>query len=183
MVITYHGETYFKLQAGDLTVLIDPANQRSFKGANLILNTLKPALTPMPVEGDSIWVEHQGEYEVRGIEVRGWSAGQEKEKTKTFYRIIMDDLTVIVLGYADRLPSDDIQEYLSGADIALGPAVKGAVWVKQLEPAIIIPALSGKELDAFLKEAGEKTGQLLEKLVIKKKDIIPGKTKIVCLSS
>jgi len=76
MIITYYGDTYFKLQAGNLTVLIDPTNQRSFKGADLILNTLKPALTQMPAEADhTVWVDHQGEFEIKGMQVRGWSPG------------------------------------------------------------------------------------------------------------
>jgi hypothetical protein len=176
MVITYHGETYFKLQAGDLIVLVDPANQRSFKGANLILNTLKPAPTVVGVDimadGGTLWIDHQGEYEIKGIEVRSWSVGNDRGVEKTVYRFIMDNLAIVVLGRVERQLSENLQEHLHGADIILGPAVKTGGWVRQLKPAIIIPVLSGG-----------KTSQSLGKLVIKKKDIIPGKTKIVCLSS
>lgn len=181
MIITYQGDNYFKLQAGATTVLIDPTNQRSFKGANLIINTLKPPLAPVLGEGDVVWIEHQGEYEAKGVAVRGWSNGLDKDKEKTIYRLTIDDLAIGVLGYSERMPSEDIQEYLADVDIILGPAAKAASWVKQLEPAIVIPALKGKELESYLKELGAKQCEEMEKLTVKKKDLTSGKIRVVCL--
>lgn len=183
MIITYQGDNYFKLQAGPFIVLIDPTNQRSFKGANLIVNTVKSIVAPPSDDAGVIWVEHQGEYEIKGIELRGWSINRGTDKEKTVYRLIMDDLTIGVLGYADRLPSEDVKEYLTGVDIILGPAVKDGGWIKQLEPAIVIPALKGKELESLAEELGVKRGEEVDKLTVKRKEITPGKLRLICLKS
>lgn len=185
MIITYQGDSYFRLQAGNLTVLVDPTNQRSFKGANLIINTFKPALIVSPGESEPVWIDHQGEFEIKGIQVRGWSAGYEKNKERTVYRLTMDDLTVVILGQVVKLPSENFEDYLAGADIVLGPAANSSVGsrLKNLKPALVIPALKGKELESFLKEFGQKECETMEKLVIKKKDISSSKTKVVCFKS
>jgi hypothetical protein len=176
MVITYHGENYFKVQAGELTVLIDPLNQRSFKGACLILNTSKPSKVDFEVKSleDSkiLWIDHQGEYEIKGISVRGWSLGNDKGVEKTVYRFFMDELSVVVFGKAVSQLSENLKEHLLGADIVLGSELKAETWVKQLEPAIIVSALKN-----------EKAAEQLDKLVIKKKDIVYGKAKLICLNS
>jgi len=182
MIITYHGENYFKVQAGDLTVLIDPLNQRSFKGACLVLNTTKPAPVDFEVgkqlldDNHILWVDHQGEYEIKGINVRGWSLGNEGNVEKTVYRFFMDDLSVVVLGKINiqRFENfkEDLKEHFYGVDIILGSNLKADNWIRQFEPAIIVSALGD-----------EKKDQLLDKLVVRKKDIIPGKARLVCLSS
>lgn len=185
MVITYHGDNYFKLQAGTTTVLINPTNQRSFKGANLIINTVKPAFVAPPKESEPVWIDHQGEFEIKGVQVRGWSIGYEKNKEKTVYRLLIDDLTTVILGSLNKPPSEGFEDYFVGADIVLGPATNSSVtsWLKNLKPALVIPAFNGKELELFLKEFGQKEGEVMEKLVVRKKDVSSGKTKVLCLKS
>ena len=185
MIITYQGNNYFKIQSGESAILIDPENQRSFRGTQIIVNTVRPALTEEATggaEGEKpFWIEHQGEYEIQGVRVQGWTSGNEGDKkVTTSYRILFDEMTIVVLGHLENeLPQALISE-LADADIAIVPAggkpylAQSAVakLVRQLEPGIVIPALF-KDIKPFLKELDQTDVKEEEKLVIKKKDITP----------
>lgn len=189
MIITYQGGNYFKIQSGELAILIDPDNQRSYRGTQVIINTIKPALTEAPEEGDvqPIWIENQGEYEVKGIRIRGWAAGySEKEKrTHTVYKILFDEISIVVLGYLTEPINPEIVSELSDADIVITPAHgapllalnAAAKLIRQMEPGIIIPSLY-KDVKPFLKEMDQPDVKPEEKLVIKKKDIVEKAMKV-----
>jgi L-ascorbate metabolism protein UlaG (beta-lactamase superfamily) len=195
MVITYQGENYFRIQSGDTIVLIDPGNQRSFKGATLALHTLRPTLTEAPSgeEGGQptpFWIDHQGEYDVQGVSVRGWTTGWVRDEEHTAYRIVIDDISVVVLGYLTQELSAEVQGELVGADIVIAPAggkpfiavPAAAKLVRQIEPSIILPSLA-TDLKAFTKELGAGKIEPEEKLTVKKKDLAPKAMKLVVLSS
>ena len=182
MTITYHGDNYFKIQTSKTSILIDPTNQRSFKGADLILNTISPAATKPLQTDETFWIEHQGEYETKNIYIHGWSVGQENKKEKTVYQLILDDMTIVVLGYLTKEPSAEIQTTFKSTDIILGPSTV-VKWIKKLEPSLIIPALSGVSLKKFLNEFNQENCPSENKLLIKKKDLIPSKMLIQCLSN
>ncbi|MFA6364999.1 MAG: MBL fold metallo-hydrolase [Candidatus Paceibacterota bacterium] len=192
MIITYQGGNYFKIQSGDFAILIDPENQRSFRGTNIVLNTIKPALieAPEPGEGVPIWIDTQGEYEVQGIRVQGWSAGydEKEKKERTVYRILFDEMTIAVLGGLTTEPDASLTSQLADTDIAIVPAggkpylSQGAAAkiVRQLEPGIIIPSFTN-DPKLFLKELGKTEVSSEEKLVVKKKDIEEKAMKVVWL--
>ncbi|MCP6720137.1 MAG: MBL fold metallo-hydrolase [Patescibacteria group bacterium] len=189
MVITYHGDNYFKIQSGNITVLIDPTSGRSFRGADLILNTLKPSPVSSPIDGtDCFWIDHQGEYERKGIGVRGWSAGSEGGKEKTIYRVVFDEINLLVLGHLTKEPDKEVREYLSGADVVFIPAggnpfisqSTAAKLIRQIEPSIVIPSLF-KNPRNFLREFNQPKCDFEEKLVIKSKNLRPGTMEIKCL--
>ena len=196
MVITYQGENYFKLQSGNAVVLIDPENQRSFKGSSIIVNTIMPAAVQKPPATESegedtmVWIDHQGEYEARGIRVRGWSTGQTNDTEHTAYRINFDDITIGILGHLSKELDQKIQAEFNGIDILILPAggkpfvsqTSAAKIVRQTEPGIVIPALY-KDVKLFLKEFGKTAFETEDKLTIKKKDITPKAMRIFCLTS
>lgn len=189
MIITYQGGNYFKIQSGELAILIDPDNQRSYRGTQVIVNTIKPALTEAPEEGEAqpVWIDNQGEYEVKGIRIRGWAAGySEKEKrTHTVYKILFDEISIVILGYLTEPISPEIVSELSDADIVITPAHgapllalnAAAKLIRQMEPGIIIPSLY-KDVKPFLKELDQTDIKPEEKLVIKKKDIVEKAMKV-----
>lgn len=193
MVITYHGENYFKIQSGDTSVLIDPTNQRSLRGATLVLSTTKPndVFAGRDSEGYFL-IDHSGEYEIRGICVQGWSAENEKEIEKTIYKIGFDEISVVVLGHITKDIPTELLEHIEECDIIIAPA-GGKPWIpqqnmakliRQLEPALVIPSLyKEKELPVFLRELKETNAAPEEKLVIKKKDLIPHSMEIKPLIS
>jgi len=182
MIITYQGENYFKIQSGELSVLIDPENQRSLRGANAAVNTLLPAPVPTPEGDECFWIDHQGEYEVRGIHVRGWSVGEDGGVEKTIYRIVFDDVTIAVFGHITKEPPKELLEYLEDADVAIVPAGNNpylapnatAKLLRQIEPSVVIPSLF-KDLKPFLKELNHGNDAIKpeEKFVFKKKDLEP----------
>lgn len=193
MVITYHGDNYFKIQSGNFTILIDPTNQRSFKGANLILNTLKPALVlpPNPTEENApFWIDHQGEYEIADALITGWNAGFSKDLERTIYKIDFDEIKIAVLGYLNKELDPKTQNLLGEIDIMILPAggkpyleeTSAVKLIKNFEPAIIIPSLF-KDLKGFVKNLNQNNCQPQEKLVIKKKDIDSDRSQIVWLKA
>lgn len=177
MIITYQGDDYFKLQSGQLTVLIDPVNQRSFKGATAIVNTVRPAKT-QPSEEGGFWIDHQGEFEVQGIHVTGVSLGEKTEGEKTAYRVVFDDIVFGILGYCAKEPESRVQELLQECDVLILPGSgkpfipieAAAKLVRQLEPSVIIPSL-GEHYKVFLKELGQEKTVSEEKFVFKKKEL------------
>ncbi len=177
MIITYQGDDYFKLQSGQLTVLIDPVNQRSFKGATVVLNTVRPAKT-QPSEEGGFWIDHQGEYEVQGIHIAGASLEEKTEGEKTAYRIIFDEVAFGILGYCAKEPGSRVQELLQECDVLLLPGSgkpfipieAAAKLIRQLEPSVVIPSL-GEHYKPFLKELGQEKVDTEEKFVFKKKDL------------
>ena len=156
MVITYQGENYFKIQAGDIIALVDSVNQRSFKGASFILRTDKPQSEPQAPD-EPLTLSHQGEYEVRGVHINAWT-----ESGATIYRMNLDDLNVVILGRLAKEPSPETQEHLQDADILITPAGQkpylsaqnAAKLVRQLEPSLVIPSFFDN-LKPFLKEIGQ----------------------------
>ena len=190
MVITYQGDNYFKIQSGNFTILIDPSNGRSLKGSNIVINTIKPSTVPRE-EGDSdyVWIENQGEYEINGVRLDGWSAGQENSLEKTLYVFELEDIRVAVLGQITKEPPPELLEHLEEVDIAIMPCVKpylnetdAAKIIRQIEPGLIIPSFVNDIPKKLFSELGQSPSSE-EKLVIKKKDISPAAMKIICLSS
>ena len=188
MIITYNGENYFKCQSGASAILIDPTNQRAFKGADLILNTQKPAAVAEEGKEGGFWIDHQGEYEIKGIQVQGWSVEGEGEKEKTLYRVEFDEIVFVVLGHITKEPDGKIQEYLKHADCLIVPA-GGKPWlspgaaaklIRQLEPSIILPSLY-EDIKPFLKEFSQDKCEPEEKFTFKKKDLKPAAMEIKCL--
>jgi L-ascorbate metabolism protein UlaG (beta-lactamase superfamily) len=192
MVITHQGGNYFKIQSGDYAVLIDPENQRSFKGAQVVINTVKPTFAePQEGEGAPVWIEHQGEYEIGGVRIHVYSCGwNEKAKCEsTAYYIFFDDISIAVLGHLYTELDPKTVGMLTDADILIVPAggspfleiTKVAKLIRQLEPGIVIPSLTEKPLALFKELNREAKPE--EKLTIKKKEIESKAIRVVWLQS
>lgn len=194
MIITYQGENYFKLQSGDDAVLVDPTDQRSFKGADLILNTLNPALVDEPDDEETFWIDHGGEYEVEGTRINGWSAGHgsynKKDREKTIFRLDFKGFRFALFGFLSDEPDPEIIGELEDIDVAIIPAdgnemisaSKAGKLLRQIEPSLIVPAPFG-DIKPLLKEMNQKECEKDEKIVLKKKDLKAGQMKVHCLES
>jgi len=196
MVITYNGDGYFKFQSGSTTVLLDPTNQRSFKGADIVLNTQRPAETDAPEPSDKsapFWIDHPGEYEVGGIRIRGWQVPGSTEQERTVFRMDYDEFRFVCFGRLTKEPSADIIEYLEHVDIVVIPAggtpcitpAKAAAFIRQFEPAIVIPSHyeTKKALSTFLKEFNQSSCDMEERVTLRKSDVKEGTMAIRCLKS
>lgn len=197
MIITYHGGNYVKIQSGSFTALVDPTDQRSFKGAQVVLSTvLPPVLEGEKLDGElaemrePFWIDHAGEYEVAGVAVLGVPLGEEGGREHTAYRLTIDDITIGVLGFLMKEPEAKALAAFADLDIILIPGggkpliseSAAAKVVRQLEPGIVVPMLA-KDASGFLKEMGHAKCPMEEKLVVKKKDIVPKAAVVRCLSA
>ncbi|HMB17551.1 MAG TPA: MBL fold metallo-hydrolase [Candidatus Paceibacterota bacterium] len=190
MIITYHDDNYFKLQSGNDIILVDPTDQRSFRGANIILNTKRPAEVEKPSKDDDVfWVSHAGEYEKGGIRIRGWQSSSS-DIEKTIYRLDFDGFRFVIIGALEETPKEELQEFLTDVDIVVFPTKDGdmiksselAQFIRQMEPAFIIPS-EGENLKSLLKEFNNEDVSSEEKITLRKSDISKGEMEIQPLKS
>ncbi|MDO8664443.1 MAG: MBL fold metallo-hydrolase [Candidatus Liptonbacteria bacterium] len=219
MVITYYGLSCFKIQSGDTVLAIDPYSKESglvpprFE-AHAVLSTHDhdnhnniEALASKEEDEGAFKITGPGEYEVRGITVRGIasfhdSKGGKVKGKNTIYVIEMEGMRLVHMGdYGEKELRSEVQEALGTPDILFIPvggeaggtidAEDAAKLLNQVEPRIIIPMhykivglkdkLDGVEV--FMKEMGEKA-EPEEKFTIKKKDLPSAEqSKIVILKT
>lgn len=207
MIINWYGESCFRVQSGDLDILIDPFESEvgltppRFK-ASLIIKTLtKAELLSSEQKRESLVLGGAGDYEVGGVEIRGFQAsGSDEEFIKTVYILNLEGFRIGLLGHLSTSLEADVEDALAGSDILIIPAggkpllepAEAAKLVKKLEAKIIIPSLfkvpglkrNALDIKEFVKILGfdfdSPTGGQ-EKLVIKKKDLTNAKPKIIIL--
>lgn len=185
MVIQYFGDECFRLQSGDLSLLVNPTSNR-FKG-DVVLKTIAPT-DGVPEANEIIY---PGEYEMKGIEISGWQIEGESTDTfvKTVYAVHWEDMKFVFLGHISGMITGEWMDNIAEPDILFVPtgdkhfigAEDAAKLVKQLEPSIIVPSYRGDPKE-FLKAMGEK-GESLERLTLKKKDIVGKKLHVVSIES
>jgi len=161
MVITYQGETDFKISQGDLSLVLNPKSKVS---ADITVFTDKPKETS---DKSGFVIYGPGEYEVKGIFIKGLP-------DKTFL-ITFEGIHLCFLGASAN------QEEIENVDILFvrPDAYKSAV---SLEPKVIIPMdYDKKTLAQFLKEGGEEKPETLDKFVVKRKDLEGKSADIVVL--
>ena len=153
MILNWYGEGCFRIQSGDLDILIDPFESGvgltppRFK-ASLVIKTLaKSSLEGKEEEG--MVLKGAGDYEINGAEIKGFQAGGSNEDfLKTIYILNLEGLKIGVLGYLEEIPESDVEDVLSGLDILIIPAGGGPFLevseavklVKKLGAKIIIPS-------------------------------------------
>ena len=205
MVISYFGGECFKITQGDLTIAFNPPSKdsklKSVKfGSDIVLisqnhpdfngveNTAYGEREPFVIMGP-------GEYEVRGVAVRGFGGESSfgGEHLNTIYSVQLEGVNLCFLGAqgSATLPQAAKQE-LDDIDILFVPVGGSGVLDKaeayklavSLEPKAIIPMhYSPESLKAFLKEAGAEGVAPAEKLTVKKKDLDGKEGEIVVLAS
>jgi hypothetical protein len=207
MVITHHGNQFFKLQFGDTIVAINPISKDSKLktskfGANIcLITTNHPDFNGSEQvsfgEKQAFVINGPGEYETKGVFIKGipsHSSYDKKDLINTIYTLNLDSINICFLGGHD---SKEISAEAKGAidevDILFVPigddgvlnahdAYKLAV---QFEPKVIIPMgydMSKDALKTFLKEGGEDV-KPIDKLTVKKKDLEGKEGDIVIISA
>ncbi|MDD5547703.1 MAG: MBL fold metallo-hydrolase [Candidatus Pacebacteria bacterium] len=204
MVINWYGEGCFKIQTGGLTLLTDPFD--SSTGLNpargkveIVLKTFTEWPLSKEKFEEATVVVGAGEYEVRGVEIKGFDLSKESsdKSFKTAYFVKAEEINLCFLGHIGEYPENELLDKLEDVDVVFMPAggkpfideEAAAKFIKQLEPKIVVasfikvPGLKRKSGDGkdFAKELGLKI-ENEEKLVLKKKDLLGGKTKLVSLS-
>lgn len=186
MVVNYFGNGCFRLQSGETSILLDPENNRL--KADLVLRTIAP--TEMGTDdADAPAIAFPGEYEIKGIEVVGFSIATESTEKflKTAYMVTWEEMKFVFLGHLSAPIDATLVEEFAEPDVLILPVGGGhflepnvaAKLAKQLEAKIIIPSFY-KNPDEFLKALGKKA-EPAEKFVFKQKDIAGEKDKPIVL--
>ncbi|MBI2055174.1 MAG: MBL fold metallo-hydrolase [Candidatus Sungbacteria bacterium] len=206
MVISWYGQSCFKIQSGELVLVSDPYHKDigltppRFKADILVVthehldhNNIETIPTAGEIGGAFV-VRGPGEYEVKNVAITGIPTFHDDKKGKergpnTCYVIEMEDIRIGHLGdFGEAEIRPETLEALGEIDILLVPvggtytidAEVAAEVVNAIEPKIVIPmhyAISGIKaklagVGMFLKEMGIKNGEEMDRLTIKKKDLI-----------
>ena len=197
MVITYFGDRFLKIQYGDTVIGINPpakgaplSSKISTFGADIAVSTSNDIAVSGADTlrfGDRIpfVVDGPGSYEVKEVYISGGILGKNESRIESAFSITLEGMSVAVLG---TVSSSEIpmatREMLSNPDILIIPvSVKGSLSTKDLakfalslEPMIIVPVsygenVSSTDLKSFIKDCGEDSPEVVEKLTLKKKDL------------
>jgi len=223
MQIIWHGQSCFEIiitkgKGEYITVLIDPLDEdksglKISKADAQIVMTTNSSYTASTGEIKKVYpgafaVTGPGEYEIRGIFVRGLDSNFGKsaeaiaaggKQGSTIYTIEAEDMKLCHLGNLNQAELTQVQvEKIGNIDILMFPVGDGAKigakealkMVSQVEPSVAIPMnygipklkLDAGDLDEFLKVSGLGAVEPLPKLTIKKKEIGPEEAKIVVLT-
>lgn len=211
MVITWYGQACFKIQSGDLVIAIDPfakeiglSPPRFRADLALVTHGHFDHSNAGTLAGDPFLISGPGEYEVKGVMVRGIETYHDRTQGKerglnTIYRIEVEGVSLLHLGdLGEERMREETLESAGDIDLLFIPvggtytidAADAARFVKQIEPAFVIPMhykLPGVKanlagVEPFLKEMGAAKTEAQERMVLKKKDIPEeGKTEVVVL--
>lgn len=204
MIISYQGAQSFKVQFGDTVLAFDPISKSSKLkagsfGADIALISvnhpdMNGAMQASRGEKEAFVIKGPGEYEVKGIFVKGVASVSNyggEEKINTIYSVHLENMNICFLGaLSNPTLTSDALESIDSVDILFVPVGNDGVLTPaeaykcavSLEPSIIIPMnYDEKTLKAFLKEAGQDGVESIEKLTIKKKDLEGKEGEIVVL--
>lgn len=210
MVIQWYGQSCFKIQSGDLVVVIDPFGKEigltppRFKtDVALVSHSHFDHSNAESLGGEPFLITEPGEYEAKGVYVRGIRTFHDtvegKERgTNTAYMIQVEDIRIAHLGdFGEQEMREETLEELGDVDILMIPVggtytvdgkTAGKI-VKQIEPRFVIPMhykipgikVALDGVESFLKEMGSKV-EAQDKFTLKKKDIGEDeKTEVVVL--
>lgn len=208
MVLTWFGQSCFRLESKDLSLLIDPFS----KEIGLKPPRLKDQLVLVThkhydhanlegVEPETMIIDGPGEYESRGVYVHGIpsfhdKAGGAERGLNTIYVVKLEEMRICHLGDLGQEKLDEQQiDLIGNVDILLVPVggkytinYKEAVEVVgQIEPKIIVPMhykvpdlkIEGLDgADKFLKEMGL-TPEKVDKLKVSPKSLPQEEMKLI----
>lgn len=210
MTISWFGQSCFRLEGKEVSLLIDPFSKEiglrppKIKDQIVLIthehydhNNLDEA------DKETMIVRNPGEYESKGVFIQGISSFHDKAQgaergTNTIYLIKMEDMTICHLGDLGQEKLEDQQVDLIGeVDVLIVPVggkytlnFKEAVGVVgQIEPKVIIPMhyqvpglnIDIEPADKFVKEMGL-TPETIDKFKITKKLLPQEETKLVVLT-
>ncbi|MBI5220926.1 MAG: hypothetical protein HY978_03805 [Candidatus Liptonbacteria bacterium] len=183
MIISLANDGSLRLQSGEAVLLADPTNNR--QKADVILRTVTDPAAVAMTDGE---VTLPGEYEVRGIEVRGWQLPDSTSKQlHTAYLVYWEDLRFLFLGQLLNSPEKALGDLGGEIDLVFFGAPRGhfppdpaAKLLRQLEAAAILPV--GYAATAELARALGRTAESVEKFVFKKKDLVAKQGRVILLT-
>jgi L-ascorbate metabolism protein UlaG (beta-lactamase superfamily) len=215
MKIIWKGQSLFEIivsarQGEETKIIIDPFDEncglklpKLQADILLISHEKKDHFNPEGVSGNYFLIENPGEYEAKGVYIKGISAfhdsslGKERGKV-TIFKILAEEIKICHLSDLGQKELTEQQlEEIGEVDILLIPvggndtigAKEASTVISQIEPKIVIPMhyqipklkLKIDDLDKFLKIMGSKNPEKINKLSIKKKELLEDGMKIMVL--
>jgi len=195
-------------QGGHLTIITDPFDKsfgltppRGNADIVLISHEHDDHNNVKAISGSPFIINNPGEYEIKGIRIVGCSSFHDKKQGQerglnTIYLIKMDKIRICHLGdFGEQRLTDEQLEAIGYVDILIIPvgglytieASEAVKVAKQIEPHLIIPMhykLPGLKIDLaslseFLKELGLNKKPAVDKITVKKKDLIGKDMEVV----
>ena len=149
MEITYLGQSCVRLRGRETQVIVDPPEGQlpglGKSGSDVVVRT-DGATDPEKLrvrDGARQEIAGAGEFEVRGVTVRGVDAGNGQ----TLMRVEIDDVRVVSVGRLDRQLTEEEIDALGHVDVLVAPVGGGDALapaaatklVNALSPAIVVP--------------------------------------------
>jgi L-ascorbate metabolism protein UlaG (beta-lactamase superfamily) len=198
MIINFYGNQFVKLQVGDTTLALDPSKGTKF-GADVVLqSTLHEDMSA----GEDLFygnkiphiIKGPGEYEVKGVFIKGHEAYSNYHASgTTYYTFEFDGIKILYLG---AIAKSDKKIILDGdVDMVFIPisgdgrfsAKEAAAFLKDIDCKAVIPMgfvdAKDKCLEDFIKETGSEKTEAQDKLTIKKKELESLDQKIYIIKS
>lgn len=154
MDIQFHGANCVTLGGKHARIVIDD-NVSDMGGKNVAKEgdiLLFTGAHGRSVQTPKILIDQPGEYEVSGVSIFGIAArahiDEEKMKTATMYKLLVDDLSVLVTGHIYPELSDTQLESVGMIDVLFVPVggngytldgVGALKLIKKIEPKLVIP--------------------------------------------
>lgn len=150
-----------------------------------------------------IVIDRPGEYEISGVSIIGLAArahmDEEGSKTATIFKLVSDDIRILVTGHVYPDLSEEQLETIGLVDIIIIPVggngytldgVGALKIIKQIEPKVIIPVhyadkainypVPQQDLKSVLQNMGIESKQTIQKLKIKNTEVPEG-TELITL--
>ena len=208
MQIIWYGQSCFQItsQKGKnnlVNIIINPPNKETgLKAPRVEADILLVGDSPnykniKAVNGDFFLIDGPGEYEIKEAYINGISGfidnpEKEEENIETIiYTIEIEGMRICHLGnFGQKELNEEQVEKIGDIDILMVPVSENAKKIiSQIEPKTIIPmqykipGLKEKadDLEEFLKLMGVKSTESLQKLSIKKKDVLGNEARIIIL--
>jgi len=210
MVITWYGQSCFKIQSGETVIFVDPFNKdiglvppRGQAHIVAISHQHQDHNNFESLTGEPLIIDGPGEYETKNVNIKGiFSYHDDVEGKKlginTIYIIEVENVKICHLGdLGQKKLTDEQLEKIDEVDILMIPVggnftIDGeaaAEIINQIEPKIVIPMhykIAGLNIkidnaDLFLKEMGVSKKEATDKLTIKKKDLPQEETEVVVM--
>lgn len=211
MIITWLGQACFKIKSKDLTLISDPFGPETglkpvkSKADIVTISHNHPDHSYLGgIWGHPFLIQAPGEYEIKGIYIVGFPSWHDAKEGKErggniIYRYLIEDIVFVHLGDIGHLLPEEVLDSLGNVDVLFLPV--GDVYtlpidktpelVSQIEPRLVIPMhykiphliYPLEPVNKFCEEMGISPQDQLDKLHLKKKDLISEKTEIKILKS
>lgn len=198
MDIQFYGGNAISINSKQARVLID--DNLTDLGAKSVAKAEDIALFTSthsdPIQKAKIVIDQPGEFEVSGISIYGIPArahmDEEGKKTATMYKLVLDDMRILVTGHVYPDLTDAQLEAIGMIDVMLVPVggngytldgIGALKLIKKIEPKVVIPThyeqdglkypVPQQSLDDALKGLAMEPKERLSKLKVKPGELSP----------